>query len=581
MNEVSMPIQEFLNSYQLDSNQLMWFIGAGASRSANLPTASDLTWDIKKRLYCAIENQTFDSYDLNNEAVKNKIQDYMDSQGYPKLWSQEEYSFYFELAFKDDYKKQQRYIEKALHPERVSLNVGHRIFAALIKMNLVKTVFTTNFDNVVEQAFTKVGGSNLNVFNIEGSYAALDALNNESFPLYVKLHGDFRFRSIKNLSDDLLTNDAELKKCFLTAANRFGMIVSGYSGRDGNVMSMMHEALEGVNPFPKGIFWTVPNIKYVESDALEFIKLAKSKGVQACIVETGTFDECLSKIWRQVPNKANELDEQVKLHSSQKVNIPLPSVGTKIPILRTNMLPLSNLKLRCGAFKTNQKLTYPILNENYKTLPYRIAFCLRESLLYWGNANDAVKVIPNYRQLEIESDTETFEAKDLDNGIIKSFVEEGIVHEISKNNPSLLMRKSGKDWYLVVRDDCANQEQFRSLRQAVAREGEEPITGGFRYSEHSWSECVKIGLQINRDDVYLYLIPDIWVKPRAERDQHIDFLRKRKQFRYNPKSYKLLDAWIAILFGSTRSIIKFSNPKVDDFAPHFDVTTRSAFSRRK
>jgi len=55
----------------------MWFLGAGASRSASLPTAGDLTWDLKKRIYCANENQNFDTYDLNSEAVKAKIQSYL------------------------------------------------------------------------------------------------------------------------------------------------------------------------------------------------------------------------------------------------------------------------------------------------------------------------------------------------------------------------------------------------------------------------------------------------------------------------------------------------------------------------
>ena len=34
-----------------------WFIGASASRTAGLPTASDLTWNTKRRHYCKEENQ--------------------------------------------------------------------------------------------------------------------------------------------------------------------------------------------------------------------------------------------------------------------------------------------------------------------------------------------------------------------------------------------------------------------------------------------------------------------------------------------------------------------------------------------
>lgn len=34
-----------------------WFLGAGASHNANLPTAEDIITDLKRRYYCSEENQ--------------------------------------------------------------------------------------------------------------------------------------------------------------------------------------------------------------------------------------------------------------------------------------------------------------------------------------------------------------------------------------------------------------------------------------------------------------------------------------------------------------------------------------------
>ena len=34
-----------------------WFLGAGTSRSAGLPTAGDVIWDLKRQIYCNEENQ--------------------------------------------------------------------------------------------------------------------------------------------------------------------------------------------------------------------------------------------------------------------------------------------------------------------------------------------------------------------------------------------------------------------------------------------------------------------------------------------------------------------------------------------
>ena len=85
-----------------------------------MPTANDITWDLKRRYYCLQENQDIRSHDLNNKAVKDRIQTYFDSQEFPALWSAEEYSFYFDLTFGKDYAAQQKYLAAKLSPQNVS-----------------------------------------------------------------------------------------------------------------------------------------------------------------------------------------------------------------------------------------------------------------------------------------------------------------------------------------------------------------------------------------------------------------------------------------------------------------------------
>ena len=93
-------------------------------------------------------------------------------------------------------------------------------------------VFTTNFDSVVEKAVAEVSGQSLAAYHLEGSRAANQALNNEEFPIYCKLHGDFRYDSLKNLPQDLASQNASLAECLVNAGNRFGFLITGFSGRD-------------------------------------------------------------------------------------------------------------------------------------------------------------------------------------------------------------------------------------------------------------------------------------------------------------------------------------------------------------
>jgi hypothetical protein len=51
----------------------------------------------------------------------------------------------------------------------------------------------------------EVSCQSLSAHHLEGSHTANKALNNEEFPIYCKLHGDFRYDSLKNLPGDLAT----------------------------------------------------------------------------------------------------------------------------------------------------------------------------------------------------------------------------------------------------------------------------------------------------------------------------------------------------------------------------------------
>ena len=233
-----------------------WFLGAGASRSAGLPTAADIIWDLKRRQYCREENQEITRQDIQNNAVKERLQSYFDSRGFPPSGSDQEYVGYFERIFGTNKERQREYIHAMLAEDRASLSVGNRVMGALMADGLARVAFTTNFDNILENAVAEMGRT-LSTFHLEGAHAANVALNNEDFPLYCKLHGDFRYDSLKNLSSDLKHQNEELSKCFLSSGTRFGLVVAGYSGRDESVMQLFHQVLNTPNPFPHGLYWTV------------------------------------------------------------------------------------------------------------------------------------------------------------------------------------------------------------------------------------------------------------------------------------------------------------------------------------
>ncbi|MEM1010170.1 MAG: SIR2 family protein, partial [Myxococcota bacterium] len=143
-----------------------WFLGAGTSRSAGLPTATDLLWDMKRRFYCREENQDVSRQEMQVEAIQAKIQSYIESIGFPKLWEDNEYPECFVRIFGDDRERQRAYIKAMLSEDRVSLSVGHRVLGAMIGGEYTRIAFTTNFDSVIEKAVAEVSVRSLSAFHI-------------------------------------------------------------------------------------------------------------------------------------------------------------------------------------------------------------------------------------------------------------------------------------------------------------------------------------------------------------------------------------------------------------------------------
>ena len=585
MSSVNLQIdeKEFLRHFVQNAAQLMWFLGAGASRSSGLPAAVDLIWDLKRQYYCAKENQDVQAHNVSNHAIKAKIQSYFDGKGCPEVLSNEEYSYYFELMFGEDYGAQQSYIQDQMSPDKVTLTIGPRALASLLEMGRSRLVFTTNFDDVLEDAYAAVAGKNLTPFNLEGSYAALEALNAERFPLYAKIHGDFRYQKIKNLSKDLLSNDEKIQECFIAAAGRYGLIVAGYSGRDSNVMAMLEKALAQPNPFPHGIWWTVPHASSVAPAVVEFIEATRVKGIAAHIVETGTFDLMLYKVWRQIPDKPQLLDDKVRSARAHPVSIPLPEPGKSYPILRTNALEIVDAPRQCGMFPAGGIPAGEVFSAVREKQPDAV-ISYQDGIVFWG---ESAQVAKSLKKL-IANDVGVREfagpvSEIAESTYLKSLYEHGISEALCHNNP-VFLRKKGKTYYAVVDFRQADDERFASLKKAVGFRGNpEPICGTVReLPETHWSECVRLRLEERAGVLWLLLEPDVWIKPLKKREDARNFLRKRKLQRYNNKSYDILNAWIEILIGpiGQGTPITVTYGADTDYPASFTVSTRTAFSRR-
>lgn len=580
---------EFSNIYCSHPKNFAWFLGAGTSRMSGLRTASDIIWDLKRRYYCSEENQEITRQDIQNPAVREKIQSYMDSRGFPKLWADNEYTSYFEKIFGKDHERQRKYIKAILSEEHVALSVGNRVLGALLSNGLCRVVFTTNFDSVVEKAVAEVGGKSLSAFHLEGSHAANNALNNEEFPLYCKLHGDFRYDSLKNLSADLAQQNNELSNCMVNAGSRSGFIVVGYSGRDKSIMELFCRILENPNPFPHGLFWTGIKGSPVNTAVKELLNHANTKGVNAQYIEIETFDALMLRLWRNIENKSDRLDAKVKKSKLTSVDIILPPPGRTKPIIRLNALPLLSVPGECLSLTFKKPKDWDELRQISRNSENTLIFTKSDAVWCWGTEETVRNAFgDNLKSIAVRKlPTDIREAQNLH---VKRFLEEALCFALMRNKP-LLTRNHRTSAYLISDPNADDLSNLDPLVQIVG-ETSGIIPGLFttvtpfhpKSEQVSWAEALCLSIDQKNGQLWVLLEPNIWVWPPRERKNASVFLDQRRADRFNRKHNNILDAWVRIILGTdtrnteiTLSAFEEGNNSEN---PHFSIGSRTAFARR-
>jgi len=137
--------------------------------------------------------------------------------------------------------------------EEAKPSFGHRALAMLMRENLTHTVWTTNFDKLVEDSAANIYGSTgrLTVADLGEPSKLQRAMQESRWPVLGKLHGDFHSDRLKNTSEELRDQDAAMRQAFVRACQGNGLALVGYSGRDASIISTQATVLlNGAVPTP-------------------------------------------------------------------------------------------------------------------------------------------------------------------------------------------------------------------------------------------------------------------------------------------------------------------------------------------
>lgn len=570
----------FLRLFQLRSSQIMWFLGAGASRSAGIKTAGDMIWDFKQRLYRSqMKLPPSAITDIGEPAVQRKLQAHFNALGeFPRAGSEAEYSAYFEATYHSP-KDRRAYLDELI--ARGEPSFGHLALALLMSEDLCRIVWTTNFDRMLEDAAAKVLGSTgrLVTADLRDPGKFRRAVEEGRWPVCGKLHGDYHSDALKNTDVELQKQDEEMRRSLVGSCRGHGLAVVGYSGRDASVMDALGEALDDGRGFPGGLFWFKRSQDEPFGAVVELIKRARMLGVDAHVVEAEAFDELFVDLVRYLPQTAEKLqtlDGTVRPRLTSTT--PRPSARS-IPAIRTNALAVVSRPALCRlvecAIGGYEQIEDAIAAAGVDILARRVP----QGVIAFGRDVDIRRAFEPFGITGF--DTHPLAARRL----VRETGERGLVREalfraVGKR-PDLRLQRRRRTAVLLPDPDRVRASVF-------GKDGVQPVdrvSGVVGKTSVAWSEACTLRMDYRLDQVWVLLEPMIVTELPDDAPDDIvettrEFVRERRARRHNPMANALLEGWISLIFGDETKLRSRTFGIGDGVDAEFELLRTSAFSGR-
>ena len=281
-----------------------FFLGAGASRQSGIITADEMIRFFKQQIINECCPEPLDTAEAQDSWLKS--QDWYANDGH-------EYSRLF-AAYEPKERGRQRYIESLIEGKTPSF--GYAMLASLMASNYIRTVITTNFDDLVYSACTAY----TDIRPIVYAYGVLasEMRITADRPKILKLHGDYLYSALKNTTGETAVQDPNMARQVSQVLNEYGLIVVGYGGGDESVMRVLGDISE-----TNDLYWcilrgTVPSVAVQD--------LLRKKG--GVVVPIDGFDEMMNEIRTvfglqvgvmlgSLAERQREISEQLKGFSRQ------------------------------------------------------------------------------------------------------------------------------------------------------------------------------------------------------------------------------------------------------------------------
>lgn len=321
-------LARFIKNRNDDNPNYTLFLGAGCSITSGIRSAAELVKEWRAEV-CLEKGCNEVDADKQIEFLKQHESDWYDST--------KEYSGLFEKKY--DLQRQRRiFVEKEVANKTPSL--GYAYLTSLVNQTFFNTVFTTNFDDLINEAFYFYSDQRPIVCAHDSSIDSITVTSKR--PKVIKLHGDYLFDDIKATTRETESLEQNMKLKFIEFAKDYGLIVVGYSGYDRSIMDILSTLLKNDTYFKHGVYWCLRK----DSEISEELKKLLWKD-KVYFVEIDGFDELLAEI-----HSYNNSESELPISTLSITRKPSQMVGN---LLSSTWLKATNSPVLKSAYETLKK----------------------------------------------------------------------------------------------------------------------------------------------------------------------------------------------------------------------------------
>ncbi|CAM2820570.1 SIR2 family protein [Pseudoalteromonas distincta] len=406
-------------------------LGAGASFTSGIRTGANLVSEWKKEAYFKLSNESeYEEKKATDFLLKNH------SNWYSVL---NEYSALFEYKF-DLPSQRRRFVEHEVDGKLPS--IGYSYLVSLTTSRFFDTIYTTNFDDLLNEAFYQFSQSRPIVCAHDSSMQSISI--NSSRPKIIKLHGDYLFDDIKSTLRETETLESNTKSKLTQFSKEYGLIVMGYAGNDRSIMDVINFLLKSDDHLKNGVYWCIRKDDYINP---ELTKLLWKDRVY--FVNIDGFDEAMAQIHHGL-KKELSLDANFKnskkesiLSSFTKDDFKLSEKSNLISFdienltKHKNNLDISNLIRELNEKEFNGS------EDDFKT------FLSIDRLIKDKNFDDAINIIKN-KLIDVNDDNKEVYLKKL----IKLHNSKGNINEAYKLCDELISMDPYQVANVILKSEC-------------------------------------------------------------------------------------------------------------------------------